>query len=105
MATRCNIIIKKQGFKDAIIYHHNDGDLVGEWLKEELNGQKFKFPNSCASYLCHLYGGDNGYMHVANLSGDIEYLYTIDLDENTILSQHVEDIDDDVFEEIDLSNF
>lgn len=105
MATKCNIIIKKQGFKDAIIYHHNDGDLVGEWLKEELNGQRFKSPNSCASYLCHLYDGDNGYKHVSNLSGDIEYLYTIDLDANTLHLEHVENIDLDELEEIDLVDF
>jgi len=102
MSTRSNTVIKKVNKNGEInyaqLYRHHDGmpTSLGQWLTEymaEINVMSeaekkkvLKNPVSLAKWLAHddrndeyEYEGTN-----VNLHGDIEYLYVIDLTEETI---------------------
>lgn len=94
MSTRCNVVITKKGKKDVILYHHHDGypDGVGADLEKYLANKSFKTPSSCGNFLVGI--EDDEYEKTVCLHGDIEYLYTIDLDANTIKCQEADNWDE-----------
>lgn len=89
MSTRCNIIIKRKGYK-AILYHHFDGYLegVGQDLVNKLSDvQNWNWDDIANCLLKDRH--DDGYELTSCIHGDIEYLYTIDVEKQTIKYQTV----------------
>ena len=108
MSTRCNVIIKN-ATERVQMYHHHDGypDGVGQDLEEyfkELEKEEVAHtPAAIADYLCADERQDEyeREAETTHLHGDIEYLYVIDLDDDTINCRKVwlwdiEASDDDV---------
>lgn len=83
MATRCNIIIKRENEPMYQLYHHYDGytDGVGNELLDMLQTKSLKNTQGVIDYILqddgYEYEGVNG--KDCKLHGDIEYLYVIDL--------------------------
>lgn len=81
MSTRCNIIIKREGYNDIILYHHHDGypQGVGYYLHSRLKKIKGWW------YECDIANNlvkdtKDEYEITSCIHGDIDYLYTIDCD-------------------------
>lgn len=91
MSTRANVVIK-QGEHAATLYHHHDGypsgvgaDLcsyINEILEREDADEIMKSPKSLAKYLEGI--DDDEYEIEYSLSGDIEFLYIVNLDKREI---------------------
>lgn len=91
MSTRANIVIK-QGENEATLYHHHDGypsgvgaglfSYINEILEREDSDEIMKSPKSLAKYLAGI--DDDEYEIEHSLSGDIEFLYIVNLDKREI---------------------
>ena len=99
MSTRCNIIVKAKG-KKITLYHHWDGYLEGVG-QDLVNKLKDAFIDDYFCSWTHIVNKlvkdkeDTGYEITSGLHGDIEYLYTIDVDKKTIKYQTVSYPNDD----------
>lgn len=95
MATRCNIIIKRENEPMYQLYHHYDGytDGVGNELLDMLQTKSLKNTQGVIDYILqddgYEYEGING--EDCKLHGDIEYLYVIDL-ANSMLYAYAVDL-------------
>lgn len=94
MSTRCNIIVKDR-YDRFWLYHHHDGypEGVGEDLKKrmtkvfnEWSGNRL-YSEDIVNMLVK--DGDDEYEITTSEHGDIEYLYTIDLEKRTLSYQAV----------------
>ena len=89
MATRSNVVITNNKGEKFYLYHHYDGypSGVGAKLNKVFKrSSNFRSANECANFINTI---DHSYEHTANLHNDIEYLYTINIDTNTIQCQKV----------------
>lgn len=102
MSTRCNILIKQQHLQ-VCLYHHMDGypegvgmELAGIFKKnftaKEEKGRLLWFED----VVNDLIKNHKGYEYCAALHGDIEYLYTIDLDRKKIVCEEVNNWHSDI---------
>ena len=93
MSTRCNLLIRHQGIQ-VCLYHHHDGypEGVGAELCE-IFFDRFTKKDSAPFYLDgvvnSLIKNYQGYEWSSALHGDIEYLYTVDLERRTIICEEV----------------
>jgi hypothetical protein len=116
MSTRANVIIR-QGNDNIVFYRHSDGypEVTGKDLKEFVKGYASKFRNNVtqsAGWLI-IHGRENwikqqeiltkrygslgtayawkcgDYEITTELHGDIDYVYTIDLDKGILETQNV----------------
>lgn len=85
MSTRCNIIVKRKGYQDIILYHHHDGypsgvgyDLYSRLEQIEGHWYECDIANSLVKDL------DDEYEITSCIHGDIDYLYTIDCDKEEL---------------------
>ena len=81
MSTRCNVIIKRKGYQDIILYHHFDGypQGVGYDLHcrlKKINGNWYE----CDIANNLVKDKEDDYEITSCIHGDIDYLYTIDCD-------------------------
>lgn len=82
MSTRCNIVIEKKD-DTLYLYHHCDGYPEGvgaELLKLKDTLKRGMTPSDVYDTLVYLYGDD--YEPTEGLHGDVEYVYTIKLDDD-----------------------
>lgn len=92
MSTRCNVIIKndasEKNSESVILYHHHDGypDGVGAELKKVLSQGTFSDKSELSEVLV---GDYEGYEVEEGLHGDIEYLYTISLNQRQLKCQSI----------------
>lgn len=98
MSTRCNVIIRKDG-NQVVLYHHWDGypegvgyDLVERFRKNFQPGQPEWTMAGVVNMLIKD-KEDQGYEWTTRLHGDIEYLYTVDLNRKTITCDDVDNWD------------
>lgn len=105
MSTRSNIVFVKKDYQNAQLYHHSDGypDGVGAWLTEhyfslsEKEQDELTTPEKCAK---ELNAWDDSFeIEDCALHGDIEYLYVINLDEESITCYSVDIWDDTTSDE------
>jgi len=109
MSTRCNVVIKDDSGDELIFYRHSDG--YPEGVKESLNTflnmvKQGLIRDNVMQAAGHLiligheeYNGRlnstsmgwkvGAYEPTTQIHGDIEYLYTIDLDKKTITTKAV----------------
>lgn len=99
MSTRASIVISKDGFDTAYVYHHCDGypDGVGKWLQDFLliSRGEFKTPEEMAKGLNEC---DYAYKIKDYVSGDEEYIYEVDMDKEIV---HCFDLEGDEFAGLD----
>lgn len=106
MSTRCNIVVT-DGHDTFYIYHHCDGypEGVGAFLHRKVNDNlkkgRFCFAEDVVNYLLKD-KDDNSYEFTCCLHGDIEYLYEIDLTEQTLKCFKYDMFKDEKKEEINL---
>ena len=83
MSTRCNIIVKK-GSDKQYVYHHCDGYIngVGKELKDFLKTVYKPDFYIIDELILQLALWDNSYKPCDSIHGDIEYLYTVEIDED-----------------------
>lgn len=98
MSTRTNVVILKENHKPVQLYHHHDGYPTGvgkelqEYIADILKEDKeiLSTPDNLAKYLSHPERDDEYELEGRiNLHFDIEYLYVISLDEETITCYRV----------------
>lgn len=98
MSTRCNVIIKndasERNSESIILYHHHDGypEGVGEELKKVLAQGTFSDKSELSEVLV---GDYDGYEVEDGLAGDIEYLYTISLNQRQLKCQSINILTDE----------
>ena len=96
MATRCNIILRRENEPMYQLYHHYDGytDGVGNELLDILQTESLEnTPNviDCIrQYNGYEFEGING--EECRLHWDIEYLYVIDLTNSMLYAYEVENL-------------
>lgn len=100
MSTRANVVIKKTSENGSVtycqLYHHHDGyyegvghylqDIMNKVMEEPVDRQKdiLSRPYSLAEYICEEDGSFENEGGFLILHGDIEYLYVIDINAQTI---------------------
>lgn len=88
MSTRCNIVIKDKN-NTFYVYHHCDGypEGVGSFLYRKVNDNlkkgRFCYAEDVVNYLLKD-KEDNSYELTSCIHGDIEYLYEIDCQNQTL---------------------
>ena len=90
MATRSNVVVINNKGDKEFIYHHYDGYPSG--VGAELNkmfkkNSTFGSVKECAD---HIKNSDFQYMATECLHADIDYLYTINIDDKTIKCEYVD---------------
>ena len=94
MATRCNIIIKRENEPMFQLYHHWDGytDGVGNELLDMLQSKSTENTQVVIDHILqddgYEYEGVNG--EECKLHADIDYLYVIDLAKNMLQAYAVD---------------
>ena len=91
MSTRSNVLIRSQG-QQVVLYHHWDGypkgfgkELCEVLLPEFQREPKYILIEDVVNKLIMRHSCE----WTTNLHGDIEYLYTVDLDRRTITCEGV----------------
>ena len=92
MSTRSNIIIKN-GKTEILLYRHCDGYLTGtgQDLLDDLSNSDFDNVGqyfNIAKFTEKLLSQDSSYRIDNQLGGDIEYLYTLDFENNYNDARH-----------------
>lgn len=111
MSTRCNVIIRQQGVQ-VVLYHHHDGypEGVGMDLIERF-GKNFRDEKAHVLSLSYAVNAlikdqNDEYEWCLRLHGDIEYLYTVDLERKTIVCEAVDNWDEfKITDTIDMLEF
>lgn len=90
MSTRCNVVVKN-GSKQTILYHHFDGypEGVGKNLVEFMADKHSGEINDVDEFVKELKAFDNIYEDTLGLHWDIEYLYVIWLDAESVVCYSV----------------
>lgn len=97
MSTRCNIVVKNKD-KETFIYHHHDGypEGVGADLEDLLS--RCERDNDFENLVNKVLDIDGGYELTTGIHGDIEYLYTITLDNDSCILKCEDDSDRLIYE-------
>jgi len=92
MSTRANVIIKKAGEDEVILYHHHDGypKGVGQELVRFLSYLP-QYLLSTEALSAYIHAQDEAYEEHEREASDAEYRYVIDLDKMTLTCEHLYD--------------